>query len=92
MKGFIEEQRDRLNGSYTKAPIMIASTVSRASYGIWFKTTFDPREHKEEDKRWDDNEGVWKAFNQMRWYLTRVRAKPRVAEFWHPSWSLNDPE
>jgi hypothetical protein len=51
---------------------MVASTISRASYGIGFGAPFDPSIHLEEDKKWNIHEGVWWAINQMRWYLKRV--------------------
>lgn len=52
---------------------MVASTVSRASYGVRFWTNFDASIHLEKDKIWDIHKGIWRAANQMRWYLKRVR-------------------
>lgn len=74
-KGFLEEQDNQLG-----APIMVASTVSRASYGVKFRTLFDPLSHLQEDREWDPHEGVWKAADQMNWYLQRVRATPTLPE------------
>ncbi|KAI0483753.1 hypothetical protein F4859DRAFT_473995 [Xylaria cf. heliscus] len=68
MKGFLEDEDGR-HGS--TPPINIASTVSRASYGIDFQAPFDPVTHLEEDKIWDKYVGIWKATNQMRWYIQR---------------------
>ena len=51
---------------------MIASIVSRASYGISFHQYFDPKKHLERDKVWDDHVDEWRAYNQMKWYLNRV--------------------
>ena len=52
---------------------MVASTVSRASYGIRFSTAFDASAHHGQDKIWDIHEGRLNATNQMQWYLKRVR-------------------
>jgi hypothetical protein len=72
-KGFLEEHDNQLG-----APIMVTSTVSRASYGVKFQTDFDPLIHPLEDREWDKHEGVWKATNRMNWYLERVRATPNT--------------
>ncbi|GAW18679.1 hypothetical protein ANO14919_081600 [Xylariales sp. No.14919] len=82
MKGFLEEP----NPHNATAPIMIASTVSRASYGISCCDLFDPLQHLEEDKFWDHHVTEWQAKNQMTWYLTRgqVVAKIKPVRF---SWS-----
>jgi hypothetical protein len=60
------------SGGILDTPIMISSTVSRASFGNVFRVTFDATEHSEEDKVWSSNEHERKADNQMSWYLTRV--------------------
>ncbi|KAI1088126.1 actin-like ATPase domain-containing protein [Rostrohypoxylon terebratum] len=52
-------------------PIMITSTISRASFGLGFSTTFDPDKHLEEDKAWSKKEAEWHATNQVHWYLTK---------------------
>ncbi|KAI5864716.1 hypothetical protein GGS23DRAFT_561506 [Durotheca rogersii] len=53
------------------APIAVTSTVSRASYGTVCRATFNSREHLEADRVWSSDEGMWKADNQMAWYLKR---------------------
>ncbi|CAM1509778.1 Fc.00g001130.m01.CDS01 [Cosmosporella sp. VM-42] len=53
------------------APIRVTSTVSRASYGIKFRTPYNAALHLEEDKEWDFNENEMKAGNQMQWYIKR---------------------
>jgi len=60
------------SGGILETPIMISSTVSRASFGNVFRSTFDATEHLQEDKVWSSNELEWKADNQMKWYLKRV--------------------
>ena len=51
----------------------MASTIARSSLGIPYTSTFDEDVHLEEDKYWDDVEGVWRAANQVSWYLKKVR-------------------
>jgi hypothetical protein len=50
----------------------ITSRVSRYHYGIWKITRFDPARHEEQDKFWCDVERIFKADNQMDWYLSKV--------------------
>lgn len=52
----------------------IVSRVSRVSYGMKFRTTFDVAKHLEEDKYWDQEVLEWSADNQLDWYLLRVSA------------------
>jgi len=54
------------------APISVTSTISRASFGIIYQAPFKKDKHLEEDKAWDADEGIWRARNQMQWYLKRV--------------------
>lgn len=53
-------------------PITVTSTISRASYGIQVSEEFDEGKHLEEDKKWDQEEGKWRAKLQMKWYLKKV--------------------
>ena len=57
---------------------MVASTVSRASYGIVFQDRFHGHRHLEEDRQWDAHEGMWMAKKQMKWYLKRVRTATKL--------------
>ncbi|KAI1757988.1 hypothetical protein F4782DRAFT_475954 [Xylaria castorea] len=75
MKGFLEDD-DNKHGP--KPPIRIASTVSRASYGIAVGKRFDALNHIEEDKEWDEHRGVWLANNQMSWYIKRGQNVSRM--------------
>jgi hypothetical protein len=61
-----------LDQSANDLPITIASTVSRASYGIVCRQLFDKSRHLAADKFWCEIEGRWRAVNQMEWYLKRV--------------------
>ncbi|KAH6647235.1 hypothetical protein BKA67DRAFT_429649 [Truncatella angustata] len=70
-KGFLQEQADQDNCDMVVAPIMVTSTVARASYGIMFETGFNSQTHLEEDKKWSIRKGTWMATNQMEWYLKR---------------------
>jgi hypothetical protein len=42
---------------------------------------FDDEKHLEEDKKWYEHEGVWRARNQLQWYLKRVR---KVSSYGEP--------
>jgi len=72
LDGVCEGDLTTPSGGILETPIMISSTVSRASFGNVFRSTFDATEHLEEDKEWSSDEHEWKATNQMRWYLKRV--------------------
>ncbi|OLN95475.1 Heat shock 70 kDa protein 12B [Colletotrichum chlorophyti] len=69
--GVAEGNLVKPNGTVIEAPIKVTSTVSRASYGIKFRDKYDETKHLREDKQWDDDEGCWRAKNQMEWYLRR---------------------
>ncbi|TRX93941.1 hypothetical protein FHL15_005019 [Xylaria flabelliformis] len=69
-KGFLEELSEELSEEPGPS-IRIASTISRASYGIKFRAPFRKHKHLEIDKKWNWIEGRWEANNQMDWYLTR---------------------
>jgi hypothetical protein len=56
----------------SKARQTITSRVSRYHYGIWKITRFDPKRHEEQDKFWCDIERIYKADNQMDWYLSKA--------------------
>jgi hypothetical protein len=51
----------------------VTSRVSRYHYGIWKITRFDPNRHEEQDKFLCDVERIYKADNQMDWYLSKAR-------------------
>ena len=72
MKGFLEGHDNQASIGTANAPIAIASTVSRASYGIQFETPFLSLIHLEKDRFWDKHEGEHMARHQMKWYLKRV--------------------
>ncbi|EFW99483.1 hypothetical protein CMQ_7851 [Grosmannia clavigera kw1407] len=44
--------------------------------GIVIEEFFNTTKHREEDRIWNDTEGVWKAKNQMRWYLKKGTSTP----------------
>lgn len=57
-------------------PITITSTISRASFGTGINVPWDASKYLEQDKFWDTDEHVWKAANQMFWFLKRVCLQP----------------
>ncbi|KAM6516180.1 hypothetical protein FALCPG4_014371 [Fusarium falciforme] len=73
-------------------PIQITSTVSRASYGVWHRTTFDPEVHLQQGKVWDETSHEWEAGNRMTWYLKKgenVSTKAPVSHSWHVLYETN---
>ena len=57
------------------SPVSIISTIARASLGVIFRTAFVEGKHLEEDRVWNEDEGMYFATNQMSWYLRKVRPK-----------------
>ncbi|KUI58335.1 hypothetical protein VP1G_05585 [Cytospora mali] len=74
-KGFL----DGLNATEDKqyqlkinAPIAVMSTIARASYGIEFSEYWQKGVHRVSDKFYDEDEGIWYACSQMKWYLRKA--------------------
>ncbi|XDG01818.1 hypothetical protein ABKA04_001433 [Annulohypoxylon sp. FPYF3050] len=84
-KGFLNNRTH----SRAKMPIAVTSTISRANFGIDFMAPFQAWKHAEEDKVWDDDEDMWKARNQMHWYLKKgcdvSKSNPVKAEWYMTS-------
>lgn len=78
MKGCLEGHDNQSSIGTANAPIAIASTVSRASYGIQFHTPFLSSIHLEKDRFWDKHEGEYKARHQMKWYLKRGETVSKI--------------
>lgn len=57
-------------------PVQVTSTIARASYGMKYRIRFDESKHSEEDKVWSTDELEWKAKNQMKWFVRKVRGSP----------------
>ncbi|OHE90576.1 hypothetical protein CORC01_14123 [Colletotrichum orchidophilum] len=76
-KGFLDGSRIqehaliKHDGYRVKAPIRVTSTVSRSSYGVPYSATFDRNRHIQDDKEYDMDLGVWRARNQIDWFLRR---------------------
>ncbi|RMJ17054.1 hypothetical protein CDV36_003242 [Fusarium kuroshium] len=66
------------------------AAISRASYGITFEPLFNKEEHLEKDKYWDGDEGVWRAANQMKWYLRRGESVSNIEKVDHPWYRIYD--
>jgi hypothetical protein len=74
-KGFLDDGgADAVGGAQSLAAklISITSTISRASFGVEYQTTFVEGVHLEEDKFWDSDRGEHRADNQMKWYVKKV--------------------
>ncbi|OTA67942.1 actin-like ATPase domain-containing protein [Hypoxylon sp. EC38] len=73
-KGFLDSHANRDEddqASLDTLRAIITSTISRANFGIRFRTPFVEGEHLETDKTWDDIEEVWMVDNEMHWYLKK---------------------
>ena len=77
-KGFLSGSGDVAHDNNIRSPIKVASTISRASFGNIYRTLWDDGNYLEEDKVWDSDEEVWRADNQMDWYIKRVRLTTRT--------------
>lgn len=51
----------------------VTSRLSRYSYGMAFSHPYDPKKHLIEDCYLDTSDGSYKAKDQMKWLLKRVR-------------------
>ncbi|KAF4627514.1 hypothetical protein G7Y89_g10639 [Cudoniella acicularis] len=71
-KGFLDGGPElEQNGLAIDSPILVTSTISRINLGLVHHTPFKEGQHLEEDKKWFEDEGEYKAENQMQWYLKR---------------------
>ncbi|KAI1162283.1 actin-like ATPase domain-containing protein [Nemania serpens] len=52
-------------------PVSVASTIARRNIGVTVDALFREGVHKEKDREWDEDEGVWRAKSQMRYYLKK---------------------
>lgn len=52
--------------------VSVVSTIARLSLGVAFAPLFVEGKHRPEDRYRDELEGVWRARNQMEWYLRKV--------------------
>ncbi len=53
--------------------VSVVSTIARLSLGVTYAAIFEKGKHRPEDRYRDELEGVWRAENQMEWYLRKVR-------------------
>ncbi|KOC12074.1 hypothetical protein AFLA70_48g004071 [Aspergillus flavus AF70] len=83
VKGFL----DGPSAAMTGTPVLsVVSTIARQSLGVAYSPLFDESRHLEKDRDWDGDEGVWRASNQMMWYLRKgddvFKAEPVRHEFY----------
>ncbi|KAI1771010.1 actin-like ATPase domain-containing protein [Hypoxylon cercidicola] len=73
-KGFLDN-RENIDGvnqlKLADPPITVTSTISRAHFGIMVSDVFDKDKHLEEDRVWDYDEELFRATNQMSWYIKK---------------------
>ncbi|CAG7561921.1 unnamed protein product [Fusarium equiseti] len=76
-----------------RLPIVVTSTISRASYGISYNEHFDEGVHLKKDRYWNDLEEYLEARNQVQWYLTKgenVPTKETVLHEFTQSYTRDD--
>lgn len=64
-----------LDEPYDQPLPVVTSYISKAHYGIVCKVPFDKEKHSEEDRKFDSATNMDLAWNQMRWYVKKVRAE-----------------
>ncbi|KAI3558107.1 hypothetical protein CABS01_02666 [Colletotrichum abscissum] len=67
-RGAVIQGLDHLNLS-SGLSISVKSRIARASYGINYRTTFDPKIHSKKSKIWCEEQQEWEAGRQMEWFL-----------------------
>ncbi|KAL5051689.1 hypothetical protein BDW71DRAFT_202839 [Aspergillus fruticulosus] len=87
-KGFLHlsESNPNHQGIYDYKNIRVVSTISRISIGKMYWADFDESKHLEEDRKWDDDKGKWRADHQMHWFLRKgedVSTKQRISHSYH---------
>ena len=79
-KGFLDlpqtlgSATDTMHLAHVKSPLSVISTVARQSIGMLYWAEFIEGVHSVLDKIRDENEGIYRADNQTRWYLRKVCA------------------
>ncbi|KAK0616626.1 hypothetical protein B0T14DRAFT_433509 [Immersiella caudata] len=75
IKGFLDggegSARHDPTSGMNNAPVRVKSTISRANIGVKYREIFDEARHDPRDKIFDETEGVYRATDQMQWYLKR---------------------
>ncbi|KAM7215780.1 hypothetical protein V8F06_008803 [Rhypophila decipiens] len=79
IKGFLDggggsspDAQGMINGP----PISVTSTISRSNIGFVVRQYFDHRKHDIADRVWEPKEGLYKALNQMAWYVKKGETVP----------------
>ncbi|QPH01174.1 hypothetical protein C2857_005373 [Epichloe festucae Fl1] len=70
--------------------IKVESRVARLSYGVVFSELYDPERHSIQDMNFDSTEHVWKANNQMEWFLKQgqdLSKSSRVRRRYHRNYT-----
>ncbi|KAF5608374.1 hsp70 family chaperone [Fusarium subglutinans] len=65
-------------------PITVTSTISRAHYGVMYHTPFEEGKHLKKDRFWDEDQGEYRADNQMEWYLKKGDCISKSEKLSHP--------
>ncbi|KAK3390828.1 hypothetical protein B0H63DRAFT_539285 [Podospora didyma] len=76
----------------SKFDVEVQSMVSRASYGVTMRETWDATKHEEKDKVWCEDEQVWNAVNQMQWFLKEGDEIAAKSQLKFPFYRLYDTE
>ncbi|KAF5607820.1 hsp70 family chaperone [Fusarium pseudoanthophilum] len=71
-------------------PITVTSTISRAHYGVVYHAKFEEGKHLKKDRYWDEDEGVYRASNQMQWYLKKGDCVSKSERLSHSFYEIHD--
>ncbi|KAL4869441.1 hypothetical protein BDV12DRAFT_208549 [Aspergillus spectabilis] len=70
----------------------VTETVIKPSLGVEYSPIFEEGVHKKKDKYLDSEEGVWRAKDQMEWYLKKGDNVSKAEPVWHTFYTSFDSE
>ncbi|KAF5654811.1 hsp70 family chaperone [Fusarium sp. NRRL 25303] len=81
---------DEIGQQKVHKPITVTSTISRAHYGVTYHTAFEEGKHLKKDRFWDEDEGEYRAGNQMQWYLKKGDCVSKSEKVSHSFYEIHD--
>ncbi|KAI4264735.1 MAG: hypothetical protein L6R42_000173 [Xanthoria sp. 1 TBL-2021] len=90
-KGFLdapstEQANKEAPNISVRSKVSVVSTIARLSLGVAFDEDFEEGKHRPEDRYRNKLEGVWRARNQMEWYVRKgdnvSKAQPKKNNFY----------
>ncbi|RGP65283.1 hypothetical protein FLONG3_9259 [Fusarium longipes] len=83
--------------AFSQSSITVDTRIARMSYGTSFIEEFDRKKghHRVSDRIWSEDEQIWYADNQMKWFLREGRdmsSKNPVREKYYRAYAANEEE